>query len=224
MAQQCGSEAGGRLCPSGFCCSQWGYCGTTSANCGPGCQSQCRPTTTTSLQPTPPPLQTNQPLSRISPAVPTELIDLILMNDTYGCTHADACAFSPAPELRAHPPYQKSMDNGFGFGGRRVRVADDRRLGIPDFDYRRRAVEASMAEREGCGEDVQTHFEESVLSKLPPGFKSHLKQSSLSEEDDTGRSKRFLGAFLLDDSGEDPVSIEADELYALPYRPLVENG
>nr|GMD29103.1 DNA replication complex GINS protein SLD5-like [Ipomoea batatas]GMD84688.1 DNA replication complex GINS protein SLD5-like [Ipomoea batatas] len=36
--------------------------------------------------------------------------------------------------------------------------------------------------------------------------------------------KRFLEAFQLDDSWEDPVSIEADDLYAFPYRPLVENG
>nr|GMD08064.1 DNA replication complex GINS protein SLD5-like [Ipomoea batatas] len=36
-------------------------------------------------------------------------------------------------------------------------------------------------------EDVAAkHFEQSVLSKLPTGFKSHFKQSSLSEEDDMG--------------------------------------
>jgi len=31
-AQNCG-------CASGLCCSKWGYCGTTSAYCGNGCQS-----------------------------------------------------------------------------------------------------------------------------------------------------------------------------------------
>nr|AUN87486.1 chitinase [Camellia fraterna] len=43
-AQQCGSQAGGALCPGGLCCSEHGWCGTTDAYCGPGCQSQCSPT------------------------------------------------------------------------------------------------------------------------------------------------------------------------------------
>ncbi|WVZ78403.1 hypothetical protein U9M48_026116 [Paspalum notatum var. saurae] len=38
---QCGSQAGGALCPNGLCCSQWGYCGSTADYCGTGCQSQC---------------------------------------------------------------------------------------------------------------------------------------------------------------------------------------
>ncbi|PHT53671.1 hypothetical protein CQW23_08133 [Capsicum baccatum] len=41
-AQQCGRQAGGRVCPNRLCCSQFGFCGTTRANCGPGCQSNCR--------------------------------------------------------------------------------------------------------------------------------------------------------------------------------------
>ncbi|VFQ76245.1 unnamed protein product [Cuscuta campestris] len=87
-------------------------------------------------------------------------------------------------------------------------------------------------------EDIQQHLEQSVLSKFPPGFNSHLKQSSCSEKDDMVpeprpnlhvicRSKRDLGAFQLDDRGEDIIRIEADDLYALPYKsikPLVENG
>ena len=28
-------------CPDHMCCSEWGYCGTTSAYCGKGCQSGC---------------------------------------------------------------------------------------------------------------------------------------------------------------------------------------
>ena len=40
-AQQCGSQAGAAVCPNGLCCSQYGYCGTTSAYCCSGCQSQC---------------------------------------------------------------------------------------------------------------------------------------------------------------------------------------
>ncbi|KAJ6794143.1 putative chitinase 2 [Iris pallida] len=50
-AQQCGSQAGGAVCAGGLCCSKYGYCGSTSAYCGEGCQSQCGGSTPT---PTPP--------------------------------------------------------------------------------------------------------------------------------------------------------------------------
>ena len=39
FAQDCGSEAGGAICEDNLCCSQYGYCGSTSAYCGAGCQS-----------------------------------------------------------------------------------------------------------------------------------------------------------------------------------------
>ncbi|XP_040380967.1 chitinase 1 [Oryza brachyantha] len=40
-SEQCGSQAGGALCPNCLCCSKWGWCGSTSDYCGAGCQSQC---------------------------------------------------------------------------------------------------------------------------------------------------------------------------------------
>ncbi|XBI51361.1 hypothetical protein VPH35_033878 [Triticum aestivum] len=40
-AEQCGSQAGGAKCADCLCCSQFGFCGTTSDYCGPRCQSQC---------------------------------------------------------------------------------------------------------------------------------------------------------------------------------------
>ncbi|NP_001412762.1 endochitinase 3 precursor [Nicotiana tabacum] len=41
-AEQCGKQAGGARCPSGMCCSNFGWCGNTQDYCGPGkCQSQC---------------------------------------------------------------------------------------------------------------------------------------------------------------------------------------
>lgn len=48
-AEQCGSQAGGAVCPNGLCCSKFGFCGNTDAYCGAGCQSQCKssPTPTT---------------------------------------------------------------------------------------------------------------------------------------------------------------------------------
>ncbi|XP_043693939.1 endochitinase-like isoform X1 [Telopea speciosissima] len=41
LAAQCGSQAGGALCPGGLCCSQYGWCGSTIDYCGADCQSQC---------------------------------------------------------------------------------------------------------------------------------------------------------------------------------------
>ncbi|KAF3332197.1 chitinase 1-like protein [Carex littledalei] len=41
QAQQCGSQAGGKTCANNLCCSQYGYCGSTTAYCGTTCQSQC---------------------------------------------------------------------------------------------------------------------------------------------------------------------------------------
>ncbi|XP_024377447.1 chitinase 2 [Physcomitrium patens] len=40
-AQTCGSQAGGAKCQNNLCCSQYGYCGQTSAYCDSGCQTQC---------------------------------------------------------------------------------------------------------------------------------------------------------------------------------------
>ncbi|OVA00611.1 Chitin-binding [Macleaya cordata] len=48
---RCGEQAGGALCPDGLCCGKGGYCGTTTAHCGEGCQSQC-----TTPPPPPPPV------------------------------------------------------------------------------------------------------------------------------------------------------------------------
>ncbi|KAF8672878.1 hypothetical protein HU200_049217 [Digitaria exilis] len=38
---QCGWQAGGKVCPNCFCCSEEGFCGNTTAWCSNGCQSQC---------------------------------------------------------------------------------------------------------------------------------------------------------------------------------------
>ncbi|KAF4373345.1 hypothetical protein F8388_026176 [Cannabis sativa] len=43
-AEQCGRQAGGAICPNRQCCSQYGWCGTTSEYCITGCQSNCQVT------------------------------------------------------------------------------------------------------------------------------------------------------------------------------------
>nr|ACL81177.1 chitinase [Chimonanthus praecox] len=47
FAEDCGSQAGGALCPGGLCCSKFGFCDTTADYCGTGCQSQCSGSTPT---------------------------------------------------------------------------------------------------------------------------------------------------------------------------------
>ncbi|MBA0561386.1 hypothetical protein Golob_018222, partial [Gossypium lobatum] len=44
MAEQCGRQVGGALCPNDLCCSQYGWCGNTDDYCSPAknCQSNCR--------------------------------------------------------------------------------------------------------------------------------------------------------------------------------------
>ncbi|EAY90475.1 hypothetical protein OsI_12063 [Oryza sativa Indica Group] len=53
-AEQCGSQAGGAVCPNCLCCSQFGWCGSTSDYCGAGCQSQCSAAGCGGGGPTPP--------------------------------------------------------------------------------------------------------------------------------------------------------------------------
>ncbi|KAJ9259366.1 hypothetical protein DTO207G8_929 [Paecilomyces variotii] len=35
------ASVAGKTCPLNVCCSQYGFCGTTSEFCGTGCQSDC---------------------------------------------------------------------------------------------------------------------------------------------------------------------------------------
>lgn len=88
-----------------------------------------------------------------------------------------------------------------------------------------------------CTDDMERHLEQSVLSRLPDGYQSILKQSVASEEDDMVpeprldtfvfcKSKGSIEAFQLDDSKE-VVDLVADDLYILRYnsvKPLIESG
>uniref|UniRef100_A0A0D3G341 DNA replication complex GINS protein SLD5 n=1 Tax=Oryza barthii TaxID=65489 RepID=A0A0D3G341_9ORYZ len=97
-----------------------------------------------------------------------------------------------------------------------------------------------------CTEMMEKHLEQSVLSKLPYGYDSVTRQSLSSTEDDMGisfdliiipepqldtfvfcKTKSDVGAFQLDDIGEEVVDLVADDLYVLRYKSikgLVESG
>ncbi|KAF7145813.1 hypothetical protein RHSIM_Rhsim04G0240300 [Rhododendron simsii] len=81
--------------------------------------------------------------------------------------------------------------------------------------------EQKFAQR--CIEDLEDHFDKSVLSKLPDRYKSSVKQSIISEEDDMGNAfilRKLIGV-------EDPVDLDPGDLYAVRYKsikPLVYSG
>ncbi|CAL9162334.1 DNA replication complex GINS protein SLD5-like [Musa acuminata AAA Group] len=89
-----------------------------------------------------------------------------------------------------------------------------------------------------CTEIMEKLLEQSVLSRLPYGYESFLKQSISSEEDDMVpepqldtfvfcKAKDAVGAFQLDDSGDEIVDLVADDLYVIRYKSikgLVEAG
>lgn len=87
-------------------------------------------------------------------------------------------------------------------------------------------------------ENMKKYLDESILSKLPVGYQSNLKQSSASEEDDMVpepnldtfvfcKSESSIGSIPLDDSGDEIVDLVAGDLYVLRYKsikPFIENG
>lgn len=94
------------------------------------------------------------------------------------------------------------------------------RLSLQEQDYAQRYIDI-----------LQKHMEQSVLSKLPFGYQSMLRQATSSEEDDMipepqldtfvfCRSKGPLGPLQLDDRGDEAVDLLADDLYILRYRPV----
>lgn len=94
------------------------------------------------------------------------------------------------------------------------------RLSEQEQDYAQRYIDT-----------LQKHMEQSVLSKLPFGYQSMLRQATSSEEDDMipepqldtfvfCRSKGPVGSLQLDDKGDEVVDLMADDLYILRYRPV----
>ncbi|MQL71821.1 hypothetical protein Taro_004147, partial [Colocasia esculenta] len=89
-----------------------------------------------------------------------------------------------------------------------------------------------------CTDAMEKHLKQSVLSRLPYGYDTIPRQSISSEEDDMVpepqldtfvfcKSKGTVGAFQLDDIGDEIVDLVADDLYVLRYKSikgLVESG
>ncbi|WOL16179.1 hypothetical protein Cni_G24961 [Canna indica] len=84
---------------------------------------------------------------------------------------------------------------------------------------------------ERCREKMEKHLEQSVLARLPHGYQSIMKQSISSEEDDMVpepqldtfvfcKTKDAVGAFQLDDTGDDIVDLVADDLYVIRYKSI----
>ncbi|KAL9228066.1 hypothetical protein vseg_003682 [Gypsophila vaccaria] len=89
-----------------------------------------------------------------------------------------------------------------------------------------------------CYDCMKNYVDESVLSKLPTGYQSNLKQSNASEEDDMVpepnldtfvfcKTENSIGSIALDDSADEIVDLVAGDLYVLRYKSIktyVENG
>ncbi|NP_001142232.2 uncharacterized protein LOC100274400 precursor [Zea mays] len=150
-AEQCGSQAGGALCPNCLCCSQFGWCGSTSDYCGSGCQSQC----SGSCGSTP-----NPPSSGgVASIIPESLFNQMLLhrNDaacpangfyTYAGFIAAANAF-PGFGTTGAPDVQKRELAPGGVPGADV-ARDDGRVG----DGARRALRLGLLLQGGAGRRV----------------------------------------------------------------------
>lgn len=82
-----------------------------------------------------------------------------------------------------------------------------------------------------CTDIMEKHLKQSVLDRLPYGYGSILQQSVSSEEDDMVpepqldtfvfcKTKSDVGAFQLDDTGDEIVDLVADDLYVLRYKSI----
>nr|CAD1821236.1 unnamed protein product [Ananas comosus var. bracteatus] len=129
-AEQCGSQAGGALCPGGLCCSRWGYCGSTLPYCGDGCQSQCS-------QPSPPPPPPpSPPPSPPSPPSPdgdgvASIISSALFDELLKHRNNAAC---PARGFYQYEDFIAAADAFVGFGT------------TGDLETRKREIAAFLAQ------------------------------------------------------------------------------
>ncbi|CAN6360843.1 unnamed protein product [Urochloa humidicola] len=119
-AQQCGSQAGGALCPGCLCCSKWGFCGSTSNYCADGCQSQCdgcgSPPPPTPSPPTPP-SPTPSPPTPPSPTPPGGGVESIITPSLFDqiLLHRNDAA-CPAQGFYTYAAFIAAANSFTGFG------------------------------------------------------------------------------------------------------------
>ncbi|XP_057756235.1 endochitinase A2-like [Arachis stenosperma] len=117
-AEQCGSQAGGALCPNNLCCSRWGWCGTGDDYClvGNGCQSQCKDST-----------------GGISNYISSSMFDQMLKyrNDPsltmqcfelFYCSNSNEWPCAPGKQYYGRGPIQISYNFNYGPAGRAIGV------------------------------------------------------------------------------------------------------
>ncbi|KAK9751605.1 hypothetical protein K7432_018104, partial [Basidiobolus ranarum] len=73
---RCGVINGEKVtCPSGECCSSYGWCGSSNDHCVANCQFQCKTTKpTTTVKPTVKPTISIKPTSSAKPSVTTSVV------------------------------------------------------------------------------------------------------------------------------------------------------
>ncbi|XP_075112750.1 endochitinase 3-like [Nicotiana tabacum] len=121
LAAQCGQQADGALCPSGYCCSNYGWCGTTGDYCDPDkCQIQCPspspppPPSTPTPPPPPPPPPTPTPPPPPTPSQDiTEIISSNLFDELLLHRNNVAC---PARGFYTYDAFVQAARNFIGFG------------------------------------------------------------------------------------------------------------
>ncbi|CAI5494998.1 unnamed protein product [Closterium sp. Naga37s-1] len=98
---ECGAQNGNSICPNGLCCSIHGWCGSTLDYCGPGCQSQCWPSSSPSSPPPPSsPPSSPPPSPSLSPSPPPP--------STSPSPPPPSTTPSPPPPSTASPPLASS--------------------------------------------------------------------------------------------------------------------
>lgn len=103
----CGAAVNAR-CPSGQCCSQWGFCGVTTSHCGTGCQalysapgSTCAGATGPTQPPPPPPVVPPTPPPATPPTPPPATPPAACVDSYAACPGwgPASCIYGGVPQL-----------------------------------------------------------------------------------------------------------------------------
>ena len=98
VAQTCGKQANNAVCANNLCCSKYGYCGSTSAWCGTGCQSGPCTSSSSKASPPPPPAAPSSSSGGLSSILSRSMFETFFPNRnsfyTYDAFTAAAAAYS----------------------------------------------------------------------------------------------------------------------------------